>query len=228
MRQWCALLRVKQSRKSHNPPLDVLLLYSHKPRGLLDIAKETWEEHPCATYSIIKRDEAGPRAGPRAGLEPVLEPVLGVLGLVRLRGIADSSGRIQALEVYFCLTLLTIRCETVWLLSRSSSPRSHLPRVLATLHFLLHFSSFAPCGLPEWYYSSSCPTAAVFNSGERLPPGGHYGEEHISGFKEIPKNKQKRILDIKKFEKPLILQPSNSHIPDLISHSVGNDIREKA
>ncbi|XP_075949073.1 uncharacterized protein LOC142951429 [Anarhichas minor] len=30
------------------------LLYSHKPRGLLDIAKETWEEQPCPHRTIIE------------------------------------------------------------------------------------------------------------------------------------------------------------------------------
>jgi len=30
------------------------LLYSHKPRGLLDIAKETWEEQPCPHRTMIE------------------------------------------------------------------------------------------------------------------------------------------------------------------------------
>jgi len=30
------------------------LLYSHKPRGLLDIAKETWEEQPCLHHTMIE------------------------------------------------------------------------------------------------------------------------------------------------------------------------------
>lgn len=30
------------------------LLYSHKPRGLLDIAKEAWEEQPCPHRTLIE------------------------------------------------------------------------------------------------------------------------------------------------------------------------------
>ena len=103
MRQWCALLRVKQVRTSvyhtqtdglverFNKTLKAMLrkavgqdgrnwdqllpyllfavrevpqsstgfspfdlLYSHKPRGLLDIPKETWEEQPCPHRSMIE------------------------------------------------------------------------------------------------------------------------------------------------------------------------------
>lgn len=43
------------------------------------------------------------------------------------------------------------------------------------------------------------------------------------GFSRLPRLDE-RILDIKKFEKPLIPQPSYSHTADLITHSVWNDI----
>ena len=39
-----------------------------------------------------------------------------------------------------------------------------------------------------------------------------------------PPRLHRRMLDIRKFEKPLILPPSNSHAANLITHSVWNDI----
>lgn len=34
------------------------LLYSHKPRGLLDLAKEAWEKQPCPHRTVIEHVEA--------------------------------------------------------------------------------------------------------------------------------------------------------------------------
>lgn len=34
------------------------LLYSHKPRGLLDLAKESWKNQPCPHHTIIEHVEA--------------------------------------------------------------------------------------------------------------------------------------------------------------------------
>ncbi|XP_069371637.1 uncharacterized protein [Paralichthys olivaceus] len=46
-----AVREVPQSSTGFSP-FD--LLYSHKPRGLLDIAKETWEEQPCPHRTMIE------------------------------------------------------------------------------------------------------------------------------------------------------------------------------
>ncbi len=46
-----AVREVPQSSSGFSP-FD--LLYSYKPRGLLDIAKETWEEQPCPHHTMIE------------------------------------------------------------------------------------------------------------------------------------------------------------------------------
>ena len=46
-----AVREVPQSSTGFSP-FD--LLYSHKPRGLLDIARETWEEQPCPHWTMIE------------------------------------------------------------------------------------------------------------------------------------------------------------------------------
>ena len=48
-----AVREVPQSSTGFSP-FD--LLYSHKPRGLLDIAKENWEEQPCPHRTMIGGD----------------------------------------------------------------------------------------------------------------------------------------------------------------------------
>lgn len=63
-----AVREVPQSSTGFSP-FD--LLYSHKPRGLLDIAKETWEEQPCPHRTVI--EHVGAMQDRMAAVVPIMK-----------------------------------------------------------------------------------------------------------------------------------------------------------
>lgn len=63
-----AVREVPQSSTGFSP-FD--LLYSHKPRGLLDIAKETWEVQPCPHRTVI--EHVGAMQDRMAAVVPIMK-----------------------------------------------------------------------------------------------------------------------------------------------------------